>query len=127
MEHRSDFVFYKIFKGCARLAIAETCSSEPPPSSESLNPALSLEFGLGCIENALVLLPRKVPDDEDFSRLQQSILLAGAFIALKLKRFSKSAEYARKCITVKSSLLASFYLVSFGHLFGEKYSKSNFC
>lgn len=98
--------------GCARLAIAETRHErDVPVEPDSLSPSLSLSFALSCIENALVLLPRRLPDDEDFAHLHQSILLAGAFVALKLKRYSKAAEYGRKCNAIKPSLLGSFYLV----------------
>ena len=102
-----------MFKGCARLAIAETSHDEVPVESDSLTPTLSLSFGISCIENALVLLHKRVSDDDDFCQLHQSILLGGAFIALRLKRFSKTAEYAKKCIQIKPNVLASFYLVSF--------------
>lgn len=110
LETRDSCIISEIGEGCARLAIAETSDDEVPVDTDSLTPTLSLSFGISCIENALVLLHKRVSDDDDFCQLHQSILLGGAFIALRLKRFSKTAEYAKKCIQIKPSILASFYL-----------------
>jgi len=113
---------YRINKcsGSARLVIAE-CGEDnyvAPVGIESIESGMTLEYGLRCLDNALALLPKKNEKDDsaDFNKLHSSILLTGAFISLKLKKFSKAAELATKCkqldATKSSALLAELYLVS---------------
>ena len=86
---------------------------------------MSLEYGLRCLDNALALLPKHNEQDEssDFCKLHSSILLTGSYIALKLKKYSKAAELARKCkeldATKSSVLLAELYLVKYKYTYLE--------
>ena len=116
-------IISEIGEGTARLVIAECGSDEfiePTVSESEMNdPVMCLEYGASCIRNAEVLLPKR-SDGPDYHKLCSSILLAGAFIALKLRRYSQCAEYSRKCKAIaqgktdwdpKSILLSDLYLV----------------
>ena len=118
-------IISEIGEGTARLVIAECGSDEfiePTVSESEMNdPVMCLEYGASCIRNAEVLLPKK-SDGPDYQKLCSSILLAGAFLALKLRRYSQCAEYSRKCKAIaqtksdwdpKSMLLSDLYLVRF--------------
>jgi len=115
-------IISEIGEGTARLVIAECGSDEfiePTVSESEMNdPVMCLEYGASCIRNAEVLLPKR-SDGPDYHKLCSSILLAGAFIALKLRRYSQCAEYSRKCKAIaqgktdwdpKSILLSDLYL-----------------